>query len=210
MKDAERTEILRAKLGAKTRSSTATVAGKSWTVYRAPSPSAALPPSDAAYYDVMQTGQDEVAADASLRSIGIRHFVGDGGRSIVAVPDLPPLDVVELAKVGTHNGAPDDWRGVQALLRDTIATLPFDVVFADEAGLDVRANDPVDPTRARAWACALLDRVESEDRWVDSLSFMLDSASDLGLEPDPEGDERDGGLLSSFIAATGSLRLWWD
>ena len=194
MTDEEKRARIRAKLGPKAKASTVFVGGKEWTVFRAPS---------------KEADEDEIAADDSLRSSGIRHFVGDGGRAIVAVADMPPLDVVELARVGTHNGDEDDWRQVQAFLRETIATVPFDVVFADEAGLDVRAKGPVDPTLARAWDRALLDRIESSSgRWIDSYEFMLGEAEEL--EPDAEADERGGGSVAAFIVDRGSLRLWWD
>ena len=204
----EKTARIRAKLGAAARASTVVVGGKTWTVHRAPSRASKLRASDPSYYDAMEAEQDEVAADESLRSAGIRHFVGDGGRTIVAVADMPPLDVVELARVGTHNGGDDDWREVRAFLRETIATLPFDVLFADEAGLHVRAATAVDRVHAHAWDRALLDRVESSDRWTDSYTMMIEEAEEL--EPDAEADERGGGAVAAFIVATRSLRLWWD
>ena len=196
MTNDEKTARIRAKLGENTRASTVVVGGKPYTMYRA-----RLAAGN-------EADEDELAKDDTLRSAGIRHFVGDGGRTIVAVADLPPLDVIELARVGTHNGGDDDWREVQAFVRETIAQVPFDVVFADEAGLAVRARDPIDPALARQWDRALLDRLESAGRWVDSYGFMLGEAEEL--EPDPEADERGGGGVAAYIVASRGLRFWWD
>jgi len=92
--------------------------------------------------------------------------------------------------------------------RETIAKIPFDVVFADEAGLAVRATEKIDPALARAWDRALLDRLESSPHWSDSYGFMAEEAEEL--EPDPEADERGGGSVAAFIVATQGLRFWWD
>lgn len=189
-------EAIRGRLGDAMEACAFRAADREWVGYRAP--------ARAALEDVLRM----VAADDALRSAGVRHFVGEGGATVFAIPELPALDVIEAIGIGTHNGSRSDWQSVSELVAQTIAVAGFDVVFADEAGLDARIARAVSPADAIAWDRALLDRMEAEPRWVDSYGFMLDRASDL--EPLDGADERGGGLVPAFIVATRSLRLWWD
>jgi len=188
-------DTIRAVLGPKTSAQIVQVGDRGWTVHRAPSRAWK---SGAPDYDAMTREAEEVAKDDRLRTLNVRHFVGEGGTALFAVPELPPLDVVELARVGTHNGGPDEWRDVQNLLRATVGTKRFDIVFADEAGLDVRVLDPLTKALAREWERVLLDRVETEPRWLDSYSFMLGAVDD------------GSGTIVPYILKKRSLRFWWD
>lgn len=116
-------------------------------------------------------------AAAALRDDGVRVFLGDGGRTAYAMPGLAARDVIEMAQVGAHNeGA--DWREVQAVLER--AATPFDVVLADEAGLEVSFLTRIDPARARALAQEVLDH-----DWINSFCLMAEE----GAEGDDEGDD---------------------
>ncbi|GAC1544724.1 MAG: hypothetical protein NVS2B9_11950 [Myxococcales bacterium] len=152
---------------------------------------------------------ESVAADASrFRALDTRLFLGLGGTRLYAIWQLPPLDIVELARVGTHNSAPEAWREVRALVAGIAE--PFDVVFADEAGLDLWFGQRISQARARAYDKMLLDRIQAgERRWIDSYAHMVDAAGRLGIAPDDGADARGGGAVASLIAA-GRLRLWWD
>lgn len=156
--------------------------------------------------------QESIAADIAIRAANVRFFAGTGqfGKVLWAIAGLPALDVIEFAKVGTHNGAPDEWRVVREFVSSALVGLDFDVVYADEAGLDLRLVTEVSSEVARGIDRTLLDRLERGDRLQDSYCFMLDRAADLGLVPDPGADPRGGGRIPSFIKATRSLRLWWD
>jgi hypothetical protein len=152
---------------------------------------------------------ESVAADTPrFRALDTRLFLGLGGTRLYAIWQLPPLDILEFARVGTHNSTPEAWREVRMLVAGLAE--PFDVVFADEAGLDLRFTDRISKARARAYDKMLLDRMQAgEHRWIDSYSYMVAEAARLGILPDVGADERGGGAVAGLIAA-GRFRLWWD
>lgn len=161
-------------------------------------------------------------AAAALRGDGVRVFLGDGGRTAYAMPGLPALDVIEMARVGAHDQSAD-WREVQAVIER--AATPFDVVFADEAGLELVFLTPIDPARARALAQEILDH-----DWIDSFCLMAEEGADAhdGGEGEDfadagdtaevgaaEDDEPDCGgdplaAVVAYILGRNALRLWWD
>lgn len=212
---AEVDDLILARLGSQRRAFAFSLGGREWSGFRAPSRAAGMQPRSlemlGAYDDMQRNELDGVRQDKVLRDNDVRFFVGDGGETLYAIPHLPPVDVIELARVGTHNGGLDDWRLVQAFLLETAAPFGFDIVFADEAGLDVQLPGAVELETARSWDRCMLDRIERRSgRWLDSYSFMLDEALRRGLESDPKADGRGGGLVPAFIVATRSIRLWWD
>jgi len=215
-------ELIRSQLGPNMKKMSFRLGNADWVAWYAPSPSERLrsqmmtgdQKSSSDYYEAMEAEAKAVAAETTLRAANIRFFLGAGEqqRLFWAIPGLPALDVIELAKVGTHNGAPNEWRVVRELVSSWLAGVPFDVVFADEAGLDLRFLTPVSADVARRVDKALLDRMEKEedDRLHESYCFMHDRATELHLPPDAGADPRGGGYVSSFITTTQSLRLWWD
>jgi hypothetical protein len=154
--------------------------------------------------------EQAVASAPRMRSLDTRLFACRGGTRNCAVWRLPPLDIIEVERVGDHNQAPGTWRAVRSFLEAVGRTDPFDVVFADEAGVDLRFLSSVPPIRARAIDGQLLDAMAGgQTHWVDSYTFMLDEARRGGLTPDPGADGRGGGLVATFIQS-GRLRFWWD
>jgi hypothetical protein len=161
------------------------------------------------------------AADA-LRGDGVRVFLGDGGRTAYAMPSLPALDVIEMARVGAH-GQSADWRDVRAVVER--AATPFDVVLADEAGLELAFLTPIDPARARALAQEILDH-----DWIDSFCLMaeegadandgdegedgadVDDTADVGAAEEGELENGSDPLadVAAYIVGRNALRLWWD
>jgi len=210
-------ELIRSKLGPDMKKMSFRLKDADWVAWYAPAPSELLRSqmqigdrkSISAYHDAREADAKAVAAETTLRAANIRFFLGMSG-ALWAIPGLPALDVIELARVGTHNGAPDAWRGVRDFISSSLVGCDFDVVFADEAGLDLRFITVVSTDVARRVDKALLDRFEGGDRWHDSYTFMLDRAADLHLPPDAGADPRGGGQVSAFIMTTQSLRLWWD
>jgi hypothetical protein len=213
-------DLIRAQLGPELKRVTFRLGGADWVAWSAPPPSDRLrshlkegPESLAAYHQATVADAKAVADETTLRAANIRYFLGTGDRGplLWAIPGLPALEVIELAKVGTHNGGRDGWRVVRDLVSSALAGHDFDVVFADTAGLEVRSITLATTDVARRVDRALLDRIEAGDaRWIDSYGFMLDRAAALGLTPDGGADPRGGGQVASFIATTKSLRLWWD
>jgi hypothetical protein len=214
-------ELIRSQLGPDMKKMSFRLGERDWAAWYAPAPSERLrsrvmareQKSSSDYYEAMEAEAKAVAAETTLRAANIRFFLGVGEqqRLFWAIPGLPALDVIELAKVGTHNGAPDEWRLVRDFVSGSLAGIAFDVVFADAAGLDLRFISPVSTDVARRVDKALLDRMEEEDdRLHESYLFMHDRATGLHLPPDAGADPRGGGYVPSFITATQSLRLWWD
>lgn len=209
--------LIRSQLGPSMQKMSFRLGDADWVAWYAPAPSERLRSqmrvgdrkSISAYHEAKAAEAKAVAAETTLRAANIRFFVGMEGL-LWAIPGLPALDVIELAKVGTHNGAPDEWRGVRDFVSSALAGLAFDVVFADEAGLDLRFITAVSIDVARRVDKALLERLARGDRWHDSYAFMLSRAAELHLPPDAGADPRGGGQVSAFITTTQSLRLWWD
>src|SRR5262245_56904603 len=147
---ADQEELIRSRLGLDAEGVSFRLGGTDWVAWSAPAPSeqlrSQLSPGDSksisAYHDAKEADAETVATDTILRAANIRFFLGLRGK-LCAIPGLPPLDVIEFAKVGTHNGAPDDWRAVRDFVSSSLAGIAFDVVFADEADLDLRFITPV-------------------------------------------------------------------
>ncbi len=202
--------LIRSRLGDAIEAIPFRVAGHEGVAYRAPARSERVSREDTtAYYEAQSEEQLVVDNDNELRERDVRYYLGDGGSRLYAIPGLPPLDVVEFARVGTHNADREDaWTEVRDLLLETACSVGFDVLFADQAGLSIRLAQPVDASTALAWDRKLLDRMEASPSWADSYTLMMDEACDL--LPLPDADERGGGLVPAFIVAKRSLRLWWD
>ena len=135
-----------------------------------------------------------VAAAAKLRADDVRLFLSEGGTRLLALPGLPVLDVIELARVGTHNGKDGERQRVREVLTPIFERCPFDVVFADEAGLLAVFHQAPSANDAKEWSSAILDA-----DWIDSYSLMCESAESSDYE-DP---------VAAFLRA-GRLQLWWD
>jgi hypothetical protein len=148
-------------------------------------------------------GRDEAwaaKATEALRHDDVRVYVGDGGRVVYALPALSPVDVIEHARVGSHNDGADP-RDVRAVLEQV--AIPFDVTFADEAGLAAVFRDPIDRARAHALAKEVLDR-----GWIDSIGFMAEEGEEGA---DELGDDEDGlGMVVAYVVGHNAVRLWWD
>src|SRR5512140_3047981 len=203
-------ELIRSHLGPNMKKMSFRLGDADWVAWYAPAPSERLrsqmmnedQESSSDYYEAMEAEAKAVAAETTLRAANIRFFLGAGEQQqlLWAIPGLPALDVIEFAKVGTHNGAPDEWRVARDFVSSSLAGVTFDVVFADEAGLDLRFITPVSTDVARRVDKALLDRMaEEDDRLHESYTFMHDRAIDLRLTPDAGADPRGGGQVSSFI-----------
>jgi len=204
-------DLIRSRLGDELEEFALVARGREWTGFRAPAPLPSIHEDVSGYYEQKARVLESVALDSELRAADIRYFVGLGGAMLYAVPGLPPIDVVEFMRVGTHNGLEDHWKAVQSFVAATIGQGAFDVVFADEAGLDARAAEPIGLEVARGWDRLLLDHaMQPGSRWFDSYTFMLDRAVELGLTGDPEAGGDPGGEVAAFIHETGSIRLWWD
>src|SRR5262249_53152115 len=134
-----------------------------WAAWYAPPPSERLR-AQTMNADRQSAEAKAVAAETTLRAANIRFFLGAGeqGGLLWGIPGLPPLDVIEFAKVGTHNGAPDEWRGVRDFVSSSLAGIAFDVVFADAAGLDLRFITPVSTDVARRIDATMFDRLEKK------------------------------------------------
>jgi hypothetical protein len=167
-------------------------------------------------YEVFEASADLAELDGVIADVprfrdrDVRLFLTVGGTVLCAVWGLAPADIVKMIRVGTHNGHPEDWRTVYNLVAPLLAAHPGDVVFADEAGLDIRFPAPIAPDEARRLDTTLLDAFAvGDNRLLDSYLFMCDEAGRLGLVPDPLADPRGGGLVAALVAS-GRLRLWWD
>src|SRR4051812_11193047 len=185
-------ELIRSQLGPNMKKMSFRLGDSDWVAWYAPAPSERLrsqlmtgdQKSSSAYYEAKEAEAKAVAAETTLRAANIRFFLGVGEQQQLfwAIPGLPALDVIEFAKVGTHNGAPDEWRVVRDFVASSLAGIAFDVVFADEAGLDLRFITPASTDVARRVDKALLDRMgEEDDRLHESYLFMHDRAAGLHL-----------------------------
>jgi hypothetical protein len=175
-------DLLRRQLGPRARMYAYAVRGMRHEGWRAPASFA-------------RRAVERVAAELRARE-DTRLLLTDGGREQLALPGLPVLDVVEVARVGTHQGDEDAWRDVRDGLAEVFELAPFDVTFADEAGLEAVFWRPIDDPRARAVARVLIER-----NWLDSIALMAEEGDELADDDDP---------LVTYLARRNRLRLCWD
>ncbi len=136
----------------------------------------------------------------ALRDDDVRVFLGDGGRTIYALPGLPAADVIEVMKVGSHNAGAEPRE-----VREVVASVgvPFEVRFADEAGLEVVFGTKLSPGQARG----LVDAVLAHD-WVDSYALMAEDGCEL--EATVDLDEEEHADAVKFVLHINGVQLWWD
>src|SRR3954462_1900065 len=102
-------ELIRSQLGPHMKKMSFWLGDAEWVAWYAPSPSERLrsqmmnedQTSGSAYYEAMEAEAKAVAAETTLRAANIRFFLGVGEQQqlLWAIPGLPALDVIELAKV---------------------------------------------------------------------------------------------------------------
>jgi hypothetical protein len=136
----------------------------------------------------------------ALRDDDVRVFLGDGGRSVYALPGLPAADVIEVMKVGSHNAGAEPHE-----VRKVVASVgvPFEVVFADEAELKVVFGTNLSVGQARA----LVEAVLAHD-WIESYALMAEEGCEL--EAGIELDSEEHADAVKFVLHTNGVQLWWD
>ena len=139
--------------------------------------------------------EDVVAAARTLRATGTRLFLSDGGRAKWLLMNVPTLDVIALAEVGTHAADGEGWQEVREVLGRIFERAPFDIVFADSAGLLAVFHETPSFEDAAEFANALM-----EAGWLDSVVAMAEE----------DGDVDDPMESAAAYIAHGRLRLWWD
>ncbi|MBA3392857.1 MAG: hypothetical protein H0T89_09440 [Deltaproteobacteria bacterium] len=133
---------------------------------------------------------------------GVRLYLADGGRALVAIPGVDVLDVVEIARVGTHDARADGWREVQGSVGRIASQAPFDIVFADEAGLGCVFGDVLSVAAARSTADILVDELGG------ALEMMMDDV--MSLEDEAGDDTELAAMFASYLRSRRRFRLWWD
>src|SRR4051812_6710281 len=131
-------ELIRSQLGPNMKKMSFRLGDADWVAWYAPPPSERLrspmtsgdQKSIDAYYKATEADEMAVESETTMRGANIRFFIGTGecGALLWAIPGLAALDVIEFAKVGTHNGAPDEWRVVRDFVSSSLAGVAFDVV----------------------------------------------------------------------------------
>jgi len=148
------------------------------------------------------------AYQALFRSLDVRVFQGARGREgphVYAISQLPPLDIVEAFKVGTHDASEDAWRKVQAFLARVARQHPFDVVFADPAGLEAAFHGEISREDAQRYAAGLME----EGHFSESAEVMMGQAG----PPSERASDFLGQMaigVVDFMVRKRRLRLWWD
>jgi hypothetical protein len=195
-------ETIRQVLGDRAKSFRYRVAGVERVGWRAPVGSDASAPDEGvdedSAVDPAERRVDEMRR--ALRDGDVRVFLGDGGRTVYALPGLPAADVIEVMKVGTHNGGaePHEVRSVVASVG-----VPFDVAFADAAGLEIVFGAKLSTGQARA----LIESILAHD-WLDSYALMAEEGCEV--ESERELDSEEHAEAMTFVLHTNGLRLWWD
>lgn len=159
-------------------------------------------------------------ADQSLfRSLDVRIFqgmMGDEGYRVYAIVGLPILDIIDLFAVGTHNADRpiDACREVRDLMAWIAGADPFDVVFADAAGLEAVFVNDVPRKRARRYGARLVELIrgpKGPNNWYDSVGFMIERLRKKRPSERASNEfERVEILLADYIVTQRRLRLWWD
>lgn len=163
---------------------------------------------------------DELGVYQELfRALDVRVFqgaIGYEGPHLYAIAQLPPLELIELFEVGTHNNGETSRREVKALMATVAEQDPFDVVFADAAGLAVTFRREVRRENAQRYAARLLDDVVrgysetgASGHFLDSVELMMGDAG----PPSEEASDYLGQMaigVVDFIVRKRRLRLWWD
>jgi len=145
-----------------------------------------------------------------------RLFVGNGAMFgddeicdiAVALPGFPSIDIVELARTGTHNNPSDNWRQVKAAMKEIMEECPFEILFADQAGLHAVFHTKPTRKQAKAFSDVILtvspDVLDGVHEEVEQAGHVVPRMKDM---PDFPDDEMAMVLL---ISELGRFRLWWD
>lgn len=148
----------------------------------------------------------------------IRAYVGDGGRQWFAIPGVEVLDIVEIAQIGTHNDEADAWRDVHKHLSEIMEMAPFDITFADEAGLAGVFRKRPSRAKARSIVYALMTRLgealemmdEQVDEFVNAEEESVEEDDDDDVDLDESDKTSHTRQFVRYVMARGRFRLWWD
>jgi hypothetical protein len=192
-------DLVQTYLGAKAKAATFTIGKRAISGHRAPT----------------KLDTDDVvplAREAAKRGLAVFKTITDK-HELFAIPGVSPTEIVELAKVGTHNGGAA-WRQVQATVAKVHDRAPFDVVHADAAGLIGVFRDKLTPAKAKAIANLL------ESELPTALEAMMEEDADDELADDEadedvsieEEDARHGfsAYVARYLRNSGRFHLWWD
>jgi len=129
------------------------------------------------------------------------------GHGLYMIPEMPVLEVARLARVGAHNAiAPEAYMwNVQNVLRKVYEQAPFEITFADEAGLEAFFLKPVPNGLAELFSNDL-SAVSPET--TDLLEYILKN-----FDPSYKLNENGSMVVdpwTEYIHRLGRIRLWVD
>ena len=150
-----------------------------------------------------------------MLSSDIRLFVGNGeicGNElydlVFALPELPTVDIIELAKTGTHNNPDDNWRDVKHTMQEIFNKCPFEIQFADEAGLHCTFLKHPSLAQAKNFSDMIVgispEVFEGINEHVEQAGYIVPKMKSMPEFPDEVA------AMKIFMAKMGKFRLWWD
>jgi hypothetical protein len=135
---------------------------------------------------------------------------------LFALPDVEPRDIVELVKVGTHNGEDGDWKKVQVAVGKMFERAPFDVAAADAAGMIGVFRNKLSTPTAKAIATLLEREVPTGLEAMEGEAAEAQAAALEDEDPDEEVsvEEEDRRRYQidfvPYLKKRGRFVLWWD
>jgi hypothetical protein len=131
---------------------------------------------------------------------------------LFAMPGLNVLEIIEFCKVGTHNAGrqrgPAPWRMVQTGLAEVMKIAPFEIQFADEAGLSATFLQRISTQQAVAIGNIIVS-VNSEAMELPVNELL---SRDMLVPMDPSDDDLPDyeAAMTEYLTEVGKFRLWWD
>lgn len=149
---------------------------------------------------------------ATLHKNNFRLFVGGSlidetyvtDNAVLAASAISPVDIVELARVGTHNNDGGYWEVVSKAMQIVYDVCPFEPYFADAAGYKARFLKQPDESEARKIFDTIM-KIAPE-----SWQLLYEEAKDNGFQSEnSSAQEYERGMLYC-LTNTGRFHLWWD
>ncbi|MBE9013642.1 hypothetical protein IQ250_25985 [Pseudanabaenaceae cyanobacterium LEGE 13415] len=128
------------------------------------------------------------------------HF----GVDIFAVPDLPTLEIVAYEEVGKYKAK---FHGVTSeIVYNTLIEIfnecPYEILFADAAGLEAYFIDPINRTQAERFQ-DLIETIASDS--INLMTHELYKSESLD-----DSDPRHQSVAIDYLLQNQKLRLYWD
>jgi hypothetical protein len=131
---------------------------------------------------------------------------------LFAMPGLEVLEIIEFCKVGTHNAGPrrgpEPWRIVECGMAEVMKIAPFEIQFADEAGLSATFLQRISTQQAVEIGNIIVGvNCEAMELPVNELL-----SRGMLVPMDPRDDDLPDyeAAMTEYLTEIGKFRLWWD